>query len=969
MCRARSLAVLLLLPALLLPAALARAGLSPSSFGPQVKYPVTSYPFSVVVADLNHDNHPDLAVASAAPARASVLLGNGNGTFGAAASFQTGSYSSAIAVGDFDGDGNPDLAVANAQSNDVSVLLGDGAGAFAPAINTSVGAGPYDVAAVDLDRDGVLDLVTANYGVNTITVLHGNGNGTFTRIADPALPSYSRSLAVGDLNGDDWPDLVVAETASTVISVFLNAGDGTFGTRQDVPVGIGPYDVALGDLNGDGFLDAVTANVTGTTFSVLLGHGDGTFADNVDHAIGPYPYGVTIADLDGDHVPDLAFAMVYLNKVVVFLGSGDGGFPTRIDYAAGVDPFCVTTADLQGDLSPDLVVANEGGASISVLLNNEFVFGDPSTTTLSLEPDATVYGQPLVLKATLTPATVVGTVDFYDFTTVIGTASVDTATAVLTTTALGGGPHSLQAVYRGSALNARSESNGLPFEVGAATTTTTVGCASNPAYLLQPIQFTATVKAELPSTAVPVGTVRFYVDGAALGGSITLSNGVATSGTVSSLPEGSHTVTAVFVPTIAANFLGSTSPEFTEDVIPSLPVIAGVRDVPNDQGGKVFVTWYCGLDSPGIHTITGYRIWRRVPAGLRAPEGAVAAPAGRAATASVFWEAVAQLPAAQLGSYGYTAATTQDSLPDGNPYTAFFVQGLTADANTWYNSPVDSGYSVDNLAPPAPSPFVAVYSGAGTQLHWLPSRAPDVAGYRLYRGVGADFEPGPATFLAAVTDTGYLDPANTGQYAYKLAATDVHGNLGRFSVVSPSAPVAAMASAVSAEVRDGRVHLRWYVSSDEPLGLAVERRGLDGAWVGLGDATQDGQGYVAFEDAPDAPGARLGYRLVLTPVEGPAVRAGEMWVDLPLPDGEGAVRIANPAPGGVVEVSFAAPAGPAVRVDLFDTAGRAVATRWAAGGVGRLTLRLAGGGDLPPGVYLVRIGFERPVTRRVVVIR
>src|SRR4030095_3858467 len=49
------------------------------------------------------------------------------------------------------------------------------------------------------------------------------------------------------------------------------------------------------------------------------------------------------------------------------------------------------------------------------------------------------------------------------------------------------------------------------------------------------------------------------------------------------------------------------------------PHITRIRDVPNDQGGKVFITWTkAALDVTG-GAVNGYTVWRLVtPAGRRA---------------------------------------------------------------------------------------------------------------------------------------------------------------------------------------------------------------------------------------------------------------------------------------------------------------------------------------------------------------
>ncbi len=100
---------------------------------------------SLVIADLNGDGKPDLAVSNSVAVvggkvtgGVSVLLGNGDGTFAKASlPFGTGGLvADSIAAADVSGDGIPDLAVTNNNQNreteqgSVGVLLGNGDGTF-----------------------------------------------------------------------------------------------------------------------------------------------------------------------------------------------------------------------------------------------------------------------------------------------------------------------------------------------------------------------------------------------------------------------------------------------------------------------------------------------------------------------------------------------------------------------------------------------------------------------------------------------------------------------------------------------------------------------------------------------------------------------------------------------------------------------------------------------------------------------
>jgi hypothetical protein len=238
------------------------------------------------------------------------------------------------------------------------------------------------------------------------------------------------------------------------------------------------------------------------------------------------------------------------------------------------------------------------------------------------------------------------------------------------------------------------------------------------------------------------------------------------------------------------------------------PAVTNVEDVPNDQGGKVKVSWNASaLDTdPAFFTITQYHLFRSVPpliaqAALASGMGTMmegdAPLKGRRAFATTsqgpsvyYWEYLASQSAYQLPSYSFVASTSGDSVDGSNPLTAYMVQARTA-TNQFWNSQPDSGYSTDDLAPVAPAPLTGHYSGGTTALHWNPNPEPDLAEYRLYRGLSAGFTPGPGNFVAAVPDTGYVDSNAAQPYYYKLGAVDSHGNVSPYALLTPSGTVDA----------------------------------------------------------------------------------------------------------------------------------------------------------------------------------
>lgn len=243
------------------------------------------------------------------------------------------------------------------------------------------------------------------------------------------------------------------------------------------------------------------------------------------------------------------------------------------------------------------------------------------------------------------------------------------------------------------------------------------------------------------------------------------------------------------------------------------PAIARIRDVAQDQGGKVAVEWTASyLDAFPSFEVQNYAIWRRVPttlalaslrSGARLMDDATRAEASSGVALrtsvlrgqTVYWEYVTSLPARGFAGYSYTATTTTDSMPGSNPRTSFMVEADDAGGLPFWDSAADSGYSVDNLGPAMPAPFTGAYLAGATHLHWGRNGESDLAGYRLYRGGSSGFVPVPGNRIASLSDTGYADVGAAGSY-YKLSAIDAHGNESPFALLSPGGIVDVVSAAL-----------------------------------------------------------------------------------------------------------------------------------------------------------------------------
>jgi hypothetical protein len=253
-----------------------------------------------------------------------------------------------------------------------------------PPLPWNEAASPYTMFIItgDFNNSGKLGLAVLNATNGFIPILLGNGDGTFTPSNAPAYsPGLGlNTLAAADFLGNGNLDLTVTASPNGPLNILLGCGDGAFNQAPIPEQGYLPTSsmAAVGDFNGDGKLDlAVTsAGYTGPqdVVNIFLGNGDGTFtaAPTPTFPTGAAPQAISVADVNGDGKLDLIIANNQGASLTILLGNGDGTFTAApgSPVTVGNGPYAVAVADLNGDGKLDLVTANFGDNTLSILLGN-----------------------------------------------------------------------------------------------------------------------------------------------------------------------------------------------------------------------------------------------------------------------------------------------------------------------------------------------------------------------------------------------------------------------------------------------------------------------------------------------------------------------------------------------------------------------------------------------------------------------
>lgn len=356
---------------------------------------------------------------------------------------------------------------------------------------------------------------------------------------------------------------------------------------------------------------------------MIIGYDDGGYGVGPSQTVNGTISALASADFDHDGILDI------VTNLGVQLGNEDRTFqaPISLPGLGGGAVFAndIIAGDINGDSSPDIVGFSSAGNTIASALNDS---GIPTSIGITSSEDPASPGDDVMFTATVTPlsqtgSTPTGTVEFFDGTTELGSASLVNAVATFDAgTGLAAGLNSLTAQYSGDSTF--NPSTSAMFSEGVETpTSVTLTSSENPSNFGDDIIFTATVAGRDREGDVPTGLVYFNEDefgliSGSLGSAQVDKNGVATFETAE-LSVGTHYISVEYIGD--TNYLVSDSESpIVQTVNPStaldaaiasttLPaVVVGSRAIHTKAKAKIIVTNETGsvIDGPAVATIFAY---------------------------------------------------------------------------------------------------------------------------------------------------------------------------------------------------------------------------------------------------------------------------------------------------------------------------------------------------------------------------
>ncbi|HLN16809.1 MAG TPA: Ig-like domain repeat protein [Acidimicrobiales bacterium] len=416
-----------------------------------------------------------------------------------------------------------------------------------------------------------------------------NGNVTEELAGGGSRVVISGLLCPDSVALDNSGNLLVGSftTNEHLLSVPLGGGSPTALPVAGTPAGIAvdsQNDIYFTDGSIDPFVHVDVPGAT-TSESLPLGENVAPLALRLDSA-GDLYYATTFGgDVDEQYSgsPSLTgtFGSVSYAKGTVVDSSGDvfisDGSSDVVKVAGGVQTTLLSGLDDPSGLAvwpPPVTPARVA-----------------STVTLSTtSPSSVSVTQSVDLTATVTSSgSPTGWVQFESNGGAVGSpVALSGGTASLTTTLPGGaqpGPDTdnVTAFYLGDGADAPAVSNTLPFTVSYLPVTVTLTTAKTTVHQDKPVLFTATVSG---SDGVASGDIEFEVNGSSVADNSLDSSGTATA--TFSLPPGSSSVQAVFLPNASPPYQETDSNTLTMNAKPPFTTSVQANESQGSQSGN---TW------------------------------------------------------------------------------------------------------------------------------------------------------------------------------------------------------------------------------------------------------------------------------------------------------------------------------------------------------------------------------------------
>jgi hypothetical protein len=493
-------------------------------------------PSSVALGDLSGRDVLDLLVTRSTDNSVAVLHGVGDGTFQTPTVYKVGVNPGSVAVADFNGDGKLDVAVGNIGDSTVSVLFGKGDGTLLAGGVLPVGPGPESLTAIQSANSTRASLVTANG--NSASSSLGTDITVLANVQPEAVVASSTALA-SSVNPSDVNQFI------TLTATVTGSADTPTGKVEFLSDSVDIPGCASKTLDGAGKATCTIQTLIGGSHTLDADYGGepGVYSSSAsaDLTQTVTPLAATLDLTSSSASPNVGQSVTFTAAVTastVTPINPSGTVTFTINNAASIDcppqvvdangkVTCTTKALIAPSDTIGATYAGDPSFTVARAASlTQSVATIPATLALTASSASVAVNNPVTFTVTVTPSvatelTPAGTVTFL----INGTSSTDcpavkvnsSGKAFCTTKALTTSSATIKASYSGDpAFTASNSPVSLIEPVTKLPATLTMTASPSSSTVDQSVTFTTGFSGTAITPTVPMGTVSFTVNNAAI---------------------------------------------------------------------------------------------------------------------------------------------------------------------------------------------------------------------------------------------------------------------------------------------------------------------------------------------------------------------------------------------------------------------------------------------------------------------
>jgi len=323
-------------------------------------------PNALTTGDLNGDGRPDLVLLG--DSQIYLLAQNEDKTLGEPEKIPFTDVVKSIQVLDIDGNGRDDLLLVNWDSpNPFRFRLQNSEGQLGPEIHFALPP-IRSYWADDLDGDHKTEVITiaqnsgraqvSNFTLKPAEPLSGNlQQGQFQIFPLNKTSRARRGILWADINRDNLPDLLVSQPDSGQLTVYFQKPDGSLGAAKKFPTLMGVSDLAVSDWDGDGVSEIFLLSAEERQVGITKLDKNGRIPFPTILPLDGKPLAMAVGSIETNSKPTLAVILEQHNRRVLVTRTADEKSRTqKLSESFKSNPSAMAIHVVNQDGLPDLVV-------------------------------------------------------------------------------------------------------------------------------------------------------------------------------------------------------------------------------------------------------------------------------------------------------------------------------------------------------------------------------------------------------------------------------------------------------------------------------------------------------------------------------------------------------------------------------------------------------------------------------------